>query len=124
MSGINTLLQTLIGTRLPTVMNASFAFIIPVISIINDFSSREYEDEHEVMGTKFLNFIPHTIPMLIEFYQKFSADYQSGKDNFCTSEIFVVLIFCLVLHKERKRKGGWALLFATTLQVVLFRFWL
>jgi len=29
MSGINTLLQTIIGTRLPTVMNASFAFIIP-----------------------------------------------------------------------------------------------
>nr|XP_029116277.1 nucleobase-ascorbate transporter 3 [Elaeis guineensis] len=47
MSGINTLLQTLIGTRLPTVMNASLAFVIPVLSIINDFSSREYENEHE-----------------------------------------------------------------------------
>ncbi|WOL14006.1 hypothetical protein Cni_G22786 [Canna indica] len=47
MSGINTLLQTLIGTRLPTVMNSSFAFVIPVMSIIRDFSSRAYRDEHQ-----------------------------------------------------------------------------
>ncbi|CAL9179124.1 unnamed protein product [Musa hybrid cultivar] len=47
MSGINTLLQTLIGTRLPTVMNSSFAFIIPVMSIIRDFNSRAYNDEHQ-----------------------------------------------------------------------------
>nr|CAD1841372.1 unnamed protein product [Ananas comosus var. bracteatus] len=47
MSGVNTLLQTLIGTRLPTVMNASFAFIVPVMSIISDFSSRGYDDEHQ-----------------------------------------------------------------------------
>lgn len=47
MSGVNTLLQTLIGTRLPTVMNPSFAFVIPVMTIINDFSSRPYVDQHE-----------------------------------------------------------------------------
>ncbi|KAK4768711.1 hypothetical protein SAY87_003852 [Trapa incisa] len=40
MSGINTLLQTFIGTRLPTVMGASVAFYLPVLSIIN-----EYEDK-------------------------------------------------------------------------------
>ncbi|KAF5444296.1 hypothetical protein F2P56_036782 [Juglans regia] len=32
-AGINTLLQTLFGTRLPVVMGASYAFIIPIISI-------------------------------------------------------------------------------------------
>lgn len=48
LSGVNTLLQTLIGTRLPIVMNPSFAFFIPVMSIIEDFSLRSFDDEHEV----------------------------------------------------------------------------
>lgn len=47
MSGINTLLQTLIGTRLPTVMGPSFAFILPVLSIINDYSDETVTDGHE-----------------------------------------------------------------------------
>lgn len=47
MSGVNTLLQTFLGTRLPTVMNASFAFVIPVMSIIRDFALRPFADEHE-----------------------------------------------------------------------------
>lgn len=37
-AGINTLLQTWLGTRLPVVIGASFAFIIPAISVA--FSSR------------------------------------------------------------------------------------
>lgn len=48
MSGVNTLLQTFLGMRLPTVMNPSFAFVIPVMTIINDYSSRPYADQHEV----------------------------------------------------------------------------
>lgn len=48
MSGINTLLQTFIGTRLPTVMGASFAFLLPVLSIINDISDRNFSKEHDV----------------------------------------------------------------------------
>ncbi|KAJ3685504.1 hypothetical protein LUZ61_014668 [Rhynchospora tenuis] len=47
MSGINTLLQTLIGTRLPTVMGPSFAFIISVQSVIRDYSSHLYQNEHQ-----------------------------------------------------------------------------
>ncbi|RZC71922.1 hypothetical protein C5167_035095 [Papaver somniferum] len=46
-SGLNTLLQTLIGTRLPTVMSASTTFIIPVISIIKDMSKYRFTSEHE-----------------------------------------------------------------------------
>ncbi|CAM8985856.1 unnamed protein product [Rhodiola kirilowii] len=34
--GINTLLQTLFGTRLPTVIGASYAYMVPIISIIHD----------------------------------------------------------------------------------------
>lgn len=46
MSGINTLLQTMIGSRLPTVVSASFAFMLPVLSIIND--NGENLSGHEV----------------------------------------------------------------------------
>ncbi|XP_026460923.1 nucleobase-ascorbate transporter 3-like isoform X1 [Papaver somniferum] len=46
-SGLNTLLQTLIGTRLPTVMSASTTFIIPVMSIIKDMSKYRFTSEHE-----------------------------------------------------------------------------
>ncbi|XP_024017078.1 nucleobase-ascorbate transporter 3 [Morus notabilis] len=47
MAGINTLIQTMIGSRLPTVMSASFAFVLPVLSIINSYSERTFPDEHE-----------------------------------------------------------------------------
>ncbi|MQM08153.1 hypothetical protein Taro_041005 [Colocasia esculenta] len=47
MSGVNTLLQTFIGTRLPTVMNASFAFVIPVMSTIKDFAFRNFDNDHQ-----------------------------------------------------------------------------
>ncbi|GAV77714.1 Xan_ur_permease domain-containing protein [Cephalotus follicularis] len=47
MSGINTLFQTLIGTRLPTVMGASFAFTLPVLSIINDLSDENFATDHD-----------------------------------------------------------------------------
>ena len=43
-NGLNTLLQTLLGTRLPTVMNPSFAFLVPVISTIRDFESQNYDN--------------------------------------------------------------------------------
>ncbi|XP_078435928.1 xanthine/uracil permease family protein isoform X2 [Wolffia australiana] len=46
-SGINTLLQTLVGTRLPTVMNPSFAYLIPVISTMTDFESRNFSGDRQ-----------------------------------------------------------------------------
>ncbi|RZB58524.1 Nucleobase-ascorbate transporter 3 [Glycine soja] len=47
MSGVNTLLQTWFGSRLPTVMGGSFAFLLPVLSIINDYTDRTFPSEHE-----------------------------------------------------------------------------
>ncbi|KAI3888972.1 hypothetical protein MKX03_028771 [Papaver bracteatum] len=44
--GINTLLQTLFGTRLPTVIGGSHAFIVPIISIIHDSSLMQIPDQH------------------------------------------------------------------------------
>ncbi|CAN6582721.1 unnamed protein product [Malus baccata var. baccata] len=51
MAAINTLIQTFIGTRLPTVMTSSFAFTLPVLSIINDYSDRNFRSEHERFET-------------------------------------------------------------------------
>ncbi|KAG6511212.1 hypothetical protein ZIOFF_029269 [Zingiber officinale] len=46
-SGINTLIQTLFGTRLPTIISGSYAFVIPAISIIHDSSLNRITDDHE-----------------------------------------------------------------------------
>lgn len=50
MSGVNTLLQTWFGSRLPAVMGGSVAFAIAVMSIINDYdhTDRNFSSEHEV----------------------------------------------------------------------------
>ncbi|KAJ8762358.1 hypothetical protein K2173_007516 [Erythroxylum novogranatense] len=47
MAGVNTLLQTVIGTRLPTVMSPSVAFTLPVLSIIKDLSNENFTDDSE-----------------------------------------------------------------------------
>ncbi|KAB2030125.1 hypothetical protein ERO13_D05G202600v2 [Gossypium hirsutum] len=47
MSGINTLLQTLIGSRLPTVMGASIAYTLPLFSIINDYNDEDFASPHD-----------------------------------------------------------------------------
>ncbi|CAL9160024.1 unnamed protein product [Musa hybrid cultivar] len=46
-TGVNTLLQTLFGTRLPTVVGGSYAFVVPIISIIHDSSLTRIVDDHE-----------------------------------------------------------------------------
>ncbi|XP_047341408.1 nucleobase-ascorbate transporter 1 [Impatiens glandulifera] len=46
-AGINTLLQALFGTRLPTVVGASFAYLIPIFYIINDHSLMKIGNSHE-----------------------------------------------------------------------------
>ncbi|KAL6546490.1 DUF1279 superfamily [Orobanche minor] len=44
--GINTLLQTLFGTRLPAVIGGSWAFMVPIVSIIHDPSFARITDPH------------------------------------------------------------------------------
>lgn len=46
--GVNTLIQTLFGTRLPTVIGGSYAFMVPIISIIHDKSLMSIQDPHLV----------------------------------------------------------------------------
>ncbi|KAL3635388.1 N-terminal acetyltransferase [Castilleja foliolosa] len=45
-AGINTLLQSLFGTRLPAVVGGSIAYIIPITYIINDSSLQQINDPH------------------------------------------------------------------------------
>lgn len=47
-TGINTLLQSLFGTRLPTVIGGSYAFVIPIMAIIQDPSFLGINDGHQV----------------------------------------------------------------------------
>lgn len=46
-SGINTLLQTLFGTRLPTIIGGSYAFLVPILTITQDSSIMSLQDPHE-----------------------------------------------------------------------------
>ncbi|KAM7277135.1 hypothetical protein ACFE04_019001 [Oxalis oulophora] len=46
-SGINTLLQALFGTRLPAIVGGSFAYVVPIAYIINDSKLQRITDHHE-----------------------------------------------------------------------------
>ena len=52
-SGLNTLLQALFGTRLPTVVGGSFSYVIPILYIIRDSSLMRITDPHEVCSSVF-----------------------------------------------------------------------
>ncbi|KAK6157311.1 hypothetical protein DH2020_011559 [Rehmannia glutinosa] len=58
-AGINTLLQTLFGTRLPAVVGGSFAYVIPIAYIINDSSLQRIHEPH-LLG----NCVEIGLPML------------------------------------------------------------
>ncbi|XP_021718730.1 nucleobase-ascorbate transporter 3-like [Chenopodium quinoa] len=47
MSGINTLIQTLIGSRLPVVMGPSYVYLIPVMTIVISNNSGNFASEHQ-----------------------------------------------------------------------------
>lgn len=56
-AGINTLLQTLFGTRLPAVVGGSFAYIIPIGYIISDSRLHQIPDPHEVRFLPYIELI-------------------------------------------------------------------
>jgi nucleobase transporter 1/2 len=68
-TGINTLLQSLFGTRLPTVIGGSYAFVIPIMAIVQDSSLTAITDNHEVSSHSHFRFYPHVqlvfCPLLI-----------------------------------------------------------
>jgi len=50
-SGINTLIQTVLGSRLPTVMGNSFYFLPVILSIVNSARIMNIDEPHEVVTT-------------------------------------------------------------------------
>jgi xanthine/uracil permease len=48
-SGLNTLLQSLFGTRLPAVVAGSYSYVIPTTSIVLARRYQGLEDPHEVI---------------------------------------------------------------------------
>lgn len=65
-AGINTLLQALFGTRLPAVVGASYAYVIPILYIINDSSLQRIAE-------------PHVVSPFLPFPLKDSVDYLIGE---------------------------------------------
>lgn len=47
-AGLNTLLQSYFGTRLPAVIGGSYAFIIPTVSIVGSSKFQNISDPHDV----------------------------------------------------------------------------
>ncbi|RZC71923.1 hypothetical protein C5167_035096 [Papaver somniferum] len=106
-SGLNTLLQTLIGTRLPTVMSASTTFIIPVTSIIKDMSKYSFTSEHEAWAyfTRFLSPIS-VIPIIcLEGLGKSQSD-GFPKLGECIEIGLPMLILLVVFQQYMKFIGG------------------
>ncbi|KAJ0086134.1 hypothetical protein Patl1_09036 [Pistacia atlantica] len=95
MSGVNTLLQTLFGTRLPTVMGPSAAFTLPVWSIINDYSDRTFTSEHE----RFLHTM-RTIQgsLIVSAFLNIVLGYSRAWGNLTRlfSPIIIVPVVCVV----------------------------
>ncbi|CAA6661468.1 unnamed protein product [Spirodela intermedia] len=71
-SGVNTLLQTFFGTRLPSVMSSSYAFVVPTISIILADRYSEIADPHErfkriIRGTQGALIVASTVQIILGF---------------------------------------------------------
>ncbi|KAK6154783.1 hypothetical protein DH2020_009031 [Rehmannia glutinosa] len=85
--GINTLLQSLFGTRLPTVIGGSWAFMVPVISIIKDSSLQSITDPH-VVG----QCVEIGVPMLVLF-----VAFSQYLKHFQTKQLPVLERFALII---------------------------
>jgi hypothetical protein len=66
-AGINTLIQSFLGTRLPAVMGASYTFVAPTISIILAGRYNGIADPHEVRLLAFLS-CPVPIPTEVHLF--------------------------------------------------------
>ncbi|KAG5230975.1 PIGMENT DEFECTIVE EMBRYO family protein [Salix suchowensis] len=93
MSGINTLLQTFIGTRLPTVMGPSYAFVLPVLSIIRDYNDETFSKEHDRFEA-----IMRTIQgsMIVSSFINIILGYSKGWKLGRFSLLYCFLIFSLL----------------------------
>ncbi|KAH7659746.1 Xanthine/uracil/vitamin C permease protein, partial [Dioscorea alata] len=71
-AGLNTLLQTLFGTRLPAIIGGSYTFVVPTISIILAGRYNDIVDPHEkfkriMRGTQGALIVASTLQIIIGF---------------------------------------------------------
>ncbi|KAL6995581.1 N-terminal acetyltransferase [Sarracenia purpurea var. burkii] len=94
MSGLNTLLQTWLGTRLPTVMGPSFAYAIPVLSIIKDFSDDNATEHERFRRTMRAIQGSLIVSSIINIFIGYSKAW--GKLTRLFSPVVIVPVVCLV----------------------------
>lgn len=96
-AGINTLLQTVFGTRLPVVMGGSYAFIIPAVSIALSRRFSVYIDPHQVGLIQFVIFLSPIFSTLLDS----RAEFMDGKSRVYMEMITMYSFFlpCLVTYK-------------------------
>jgi xanthine/uracil permease len=63
-SGINTLIQTVLGSRLPAVMGNSFYFLPVILSIVNSPRIMDIGEPHEVVTT---TVVPSPVLCIVSF---------------------------------------------------------
>lgn len=72
-SGLSTFLQSLFGTRLPTVVGGSYTYMIPVMSVVQARRYSSYSDPYEV-NCFFFMIILLLLLLLCSFPVYFVAD--------------------------------------------------
>ncbi|CAN4100476.1 unnamed protein product [Withania somnifera] len=95
-AGLNTLLQSIFGTRLPAVIGGSYTFVAPTISII---LSGQWSDEDPVSVAKCVEIGLPELVLLIFFSQYLAHLIRPGKNIFDRfAVIFTVIIVWIYAH--------------------------
>ncbi|KAE9457931.1 hypothetical protein C3L33_10165, partial [Rhododendron williamsianum] len=126
-AGINTLLQALFGTRLPAVVGASYAYVIPILYIINDSSLQRITEPHVVSPflpfplKDFVNYLIDEVDLTLK-YAHFLSFSSSGHSSFFVRKDFEKNYSRLIglqrfLHTMRAIQG--ALIVASSIQIIL-----
>lgn len=111
MSGINTLLQTLIGTRLPTVMGVSFAYVLPVLSIIRDYNDGQFINEKQVK-TRFYISVLLLLHFLVFYTWQMLLPFLSGYS-------LIICIGCLQRFRHTIRTVQGSLIISSFVNIII-----
>jgi len=98
-SGINTLLQSLFGSRLPVVMGASYAYLIPALYITFSYRFTYYLHPHlrfeetmrAIQGALIIASISH---MIMGFFGLWRILVRSGEKKIKSSCVVLYIITC------------------------------
>ena len=98
-AGLNTLLQTWFGTRLPAVIGGSYTFVAPTISII---LSGRWDDPDPIMVSAFCPTFSLNFEFLLDSFSQKRANISRLTSIFCFT--FIILIHVLTANMCRGSK--------------------